>query len=67
MLTYKSNLLASLLFTGLAIYSPVLVSGVNALQPSSFEQQLSTQQLHAQNDCPDNGQSPAPGCGRRDK
>ena len=67
MQTYSSILLTSLLFSGVAVNSPQLGSGAARLQPSDFEPQLLTPESSAKSDCPDSGQSPLPGCGRRDK
>jgi hypothetical protein len=65
---YSSILLASLLFTGLAANSPQFGSGAARPQPSDFGVQLlTTKPSSTQKDCPDSGQSPPPGCGRRDK
>jgi hypothetical protein len=67
MQTYSSILLTSLLFTGIAVNSPQLRSGAQRLHPSDFEAQLFTNESSTQSNCPDGGQSPLPGCGRRDK
>lgn len=65
---YSSILLASLLFTGLAANSPQFGSGAARPQASDFGVQLlTTKPSSTQKNCPDNGQSPLPGCGRRDK
>lgn len=67
MQTYSSLLLTSLLFTGIAANSPYFGSRAHRLNPSDFETQSLTTESSAQSDCRDNGQSPLPGCGRRDK
>ncbi|WP_414644327.1 heterocyst-inhibiting protein PatX [Allocoleopsis sp.] len=67
MQTYSSLLLTSLLFTGIAANSPHFGSGGQRLHPSDFETQSLTNKSSAQSDCRDSGQSPLPGCGRRDK
>lgn len=67
MKTYSSLLLTSLLFTGIAVNSPQLGSGAEMPHQSAFEVQPLTNESSAQSNCPDRGQSPLPGCGRRDK
>ncbi len=67
MQTYSSILLASLLFTGIAVNCPQIASGTENLHQSDFEAHSLTNESSAQNECPDSGQSPLPGCGRRDK
>ena len=68
MQTYSSILLASLLFTGLAANSPQFGSGAHRPQPSDLGVHLlTTEPSSTQKGCPDSGQSPLPGCGRRDK
>jgi hypothetical protein len=65
---YSSILLASLLFTGLAANSPQFGFRAERPQPSDFGVQLlTTKPSSTQTGCPDSGQSPLPGCGRRDK
>ncbi|WP_390465055.1 heterocyst-inhibiting protein PatX [Allocoleopsis franciscana] len=65
---YSSILLASLLFTGLAVNSPQFGSRAGTPQPSDLDAQSFTiKQSIAQKNCPESGQSPLPGCGRRDK
>lgn len=65
--TYSSILLTSLLFTGVAVHSSQLESETARLHQSDLEPLLLTKKLSAKSDCPDSGQSPLPGCGRRDK
>lgn len=67
MQTYSSILLTSLLFTGVAVNSSQFKLGAARLNQSDFEAQLLTNKLSGKSDCPDSGQSPLPGCGRRDK
>lgn len=67
MQTYSSILLTSLLFTGLGVDSSQFEFKAAMLQQSDLEPQLLTNQLSTKSDCPDSGQSPLPGCGRRDK
>lgn len=68
MQTYSSILLASLLFTGLAANSPQFGSDAGRPQSSDVDALAFTAKpLSTQNGCPDRGQSPLPGCGRRDK
>jgi hypothetical protein len=67
MQTYSSLLLTSLLFTGIAANSPHFGSGAQRNHQSDFETHSLTDKPSAQSDCRDSGQSPLPGCGRRDK
>jgi hypothetical protein len=67
MQTYSSILLTSLLFAGVAVHSSQFELEAARLHQSDFESQLLTNKLSAKSDCPDSGQSPLPGCGRRDK
>lgn len=67
MQSYSSILLASLLFTGIAVNCPQLGTNAASLHQSDFEAQLFTTESSAKSDCPEGGQSPLPGCGRRDK
>ena len=67
MQTYSSLLLTSLLFTGIAVNSPQLGAGAQGFHQPGFETQSLTNTSSAQSDCRDSGQSPLPGCGRRDK
>jgi hypothetical protein len=65
--TYSSFLLTSLLVTGIA--TQALQFGSQLQKVSSYEAQshpfaqLATDEV----DCPKSGESPLPGCGRRDK
>lgn len=66
---YRSILLASLLMTGIAMSTSLEGFHSQALHQSGFDQQFTTvaSESSRQKDCPDDGQSPPPGCGRRDK
>jgi hypothetical protein len=65
---YSSILLASLLFTGLAANSPQFGFRAERPQLSNLDvQSFATKPSSTQNGCPESGQSPLPGCGRRDK
>lgn len=60
-------LLANLLFAGLASNSPN--GGYQVEKPHQFDsvqKQALAQESNQSNDCSNDGQSPLPGCGRRD-
>ena len=65
--TYSSFLLTSLLVTGIATHA--LQFGSQSQKVSSYEAQPASfaQLSHDEVDCPKSGESPLPGCGRRDK
>lgn len=65
---YSPILLASLLVTGLAnSFSAVEYPSLKLYQFDLVQQQLLAGQAKRIIDCSKNGQSPPPGCGRRDK
>jgi hypothetical protein len=66
---YRSILLASLLMAGVAMNNPPMRVHSETLPQHDFEQQslAEASESDVQKDCPYDGQSPPPGCGRRDK
>lgn len=65
---YSPILLASLLVTGLAnSFSAVEYPSQKRAQSDLVQQQLLAGQTKRMIDCSKNGQSPPPGCGRRDR
>jgi len=65
---YSPILLVSLLVTGLAnSFSNVEYPSEKLYQSDLVQQQLLTGQAKRMIDCSKRGQSPPPGCGRRDK
>ena len=64
---YSSLLLTSVLLTGVTVSIPQAGAHAGAVNEHEFEQHLLIQESSQKSECPQGGQSPLPGCGRRDR